>query len=220
MQTLAFKELRELRGIAAAALGCYLALVLNLTGAKVLGGFPGIARGTEEVPFTGSDFVSPFSVVSGLLAIALGFRQSAAESAAGTFLFLLHRPLPRNEIMLIKLASGLVVFFACASVPILVYGVWAAIPGHHPSPFEWSMTAPAWRSALLASLLYLGAFLSGLRPASWFGTRLLPLAASGFMILLLTSIAWWWWFSLPVVAVVYGVLVVTVLYVAMERDYA
>jgi ABC-type transport system involved in multi-copper enzyme maturation permease subunit len=220
MRSLAFKELRELRGIAAAALACYLALVANLMGAKVLNGFPGIANGTSEVPFTGSDFVTPFGLISAALAVALGFRQSAMESSGGTFLFLLHRPLPRTEIMLIKLASGLGVFFACASFPILAYGTWAAIPGHHPSPFEWSMTAPAWRSALVVSLLYLGAFLSGLRPASWFGTRLLPLAAAGLAILLLTTFAWRWRVGLPAVAFAYGVLVATVPYVARERDYA
>ena len=147
MKALAFKELRELRGIAAAALVCYLGLVVNLMGAKLLNVVPGVARGTDEVPFTGTDYVTPFSLISGVFAVALGFRQSAVESASGTFLYLLHRPLPRDEIMLTKLASGLAVFFVCASFPVVAYGVWAAIPGHHPSPFEWSMTAPAWRAA-------------------------------------------------------------------------
>jgi ABC-type transport system involved in multi-copper enzyme maturation permease subunit len=195
-------------------------LVVNLMGAKVLNGFPGIARGTEEVPFTGSDFVTPFGFISAAFAIALSFRQTAMESSGGTFLFLLHRPLPRAEIMLIKVASGLGLFFVCASVPILVYGTWAAMPGHHPSPFEWSMTAPAWRSASLNSLLYLGAFLSGLRPARWFGTRLLPLAAVGLAMLVLTSFAWRSWVGLPAVVVIYCVLLATVRYVARERDYA
>jgi ABC-type transport system involved in multi-copper enzyme maturation permease subunit len=219
MQALAFKELRELRGIAAVALLCYLALVVNLMGARILNGIPGIPKGTTEVPFTGSDFVTPFSFISAAFAVALGFRQSAMESSGGTFLFLLHRPLPRNEIMATKLASGLGLFFACASVPILAYGVWAAIPGHHPSPFEWSMTEPAWRAALLVSLLYLGSFLSGLRPASWFGTRLLPLAASG-LAMFFASFGSKWWVFIPAVAAVYVVLIANVSYVAKVRDYA
>ena len=36
-----------------------------------------------------------FGLVSGFFALALGFRQSAWESARGTYLFLLHRPLAR-----------------------------------------------------------------------------------------------------------------------------
>ena len=32
----------------------------------------------------------------------------------------------------------------CTAVPILVYGCWAATPGTHAIPFEWSMTVPIW----------------------------------------------------------------------------
>ena len=42
------------------------------------------------------------------------------------------------------------------------------------------MTAWAWQLWLCMPLVYLGAFLSGIRPARWFGTRLMPLVAAGF----------------------------------------
>jgi hypothetical protein len=220
MMALAFKELRELRGIAAVALACYVALVANLMGAKVLDMVPGVPRGTGEVPFTGTEFRTPFTLVSVVFALAVGFRQSAVESSRGTFLFLLHRPLPRSEIMLIKLATGLGIFLVCASVPILMYGVWAATPGLHASPFEWSMTAPAWRAVLFVGLVYLGAFLSGLRPASWFGTRLLPLGAVTLAFLILNSLPLKWYLGLLGAAVLYAVLIANVCYVARERDYS
>ena len=51
----------------------------------------------------------------------------------------------------------------------------AAAPRTHPGPFEWSMTESALRLWLILPLVYLGAFFSGLRPARWFGSRLLPL---------------------------------------------
>jgi hypothetical protein len=221
MRALALKELREVFGITAVALGCYLALVVNLMGAKVFDWVPGMPAGTEEVPFTGTGFAAFFAIVSVVFAVALGFRQSAWESARGTYLFLLHRPLRREAIFLTKLAVGAGVLLGGASLPIVLYAAWAAVPGHHPSPFAWSMTAPAWQLALLMPLLYLGAFLSGLRPARWFGTRLLPLVAClALMVLLLDAVPWWWFLGLPLTLASYALLAANVCYVARVREYA
>jgi hypothetical protein len=220
MKALALKELREVFGITAAALGGYLALVASLLGAKVFDWVPGMPHGTEEVPFTGDGFTVFYTFVSVVFAAALGFRQSAWESARGTYLFLLHRPVPRDALFLTKLATGAGVFLLCASLPIVLYAGWAAVPGHHPSPFAWSMTGPAWRLAFLMPLLYLGAFLSGLRPARWFGTRLLPLVAAVVFLALLEALPWWWYLGFPLAVVLYGLLVANVCFVARVRDYA
>jgi hypothetical protein len=219
MRALAYKQLREVIGIAAVALGCYLALVANLMGAKVFDWVPGMPTGTQEVPFTRDEFLSFYLWVSVVFAIALGFRQTVWESVRGTFLFLLHRPLPRGRVMLTKLAAGMAVLLACASLPILLYGWWASVPGNHASPFEWSMTAPAWRVALASPLLYVGAFLSGLRPARWFGTRLLPLAGAVLLLYALGQLPGRWAVGLPALAVAYAALASNVCYVARVRDY-
>jgi hypothetical protein len=220
MKALVFKELREVFGIAAAALGFYLALVVSLMGGKVFDWVPGMPHGTREVPFAaGGGFLVLFTLISAVFAVALGFRQSAWESGRGTYLFLLHLPRSRNAIFLTKLATGAGVFLVCAGLPIGVYAWWAAVPGHHAGPFEWSMTAPAWQLALLLPLLYLGAFLSGLRPSRWFGTRLLPLVASVVFVVLLNVLPWWS-AGLPLAVVVSGLLVSSVLYVARVRDYS
>jgi hypothetical protein len=219
MKALARKELRELLGITAAALGCYLALVVNLMGAMIFNWVPGMPAGTREVPFTGIGFVGFFLLISIGFAAALGLRQSAVESARGTFLFLLHRPVRRAAIFLTKLATGTAVLVGCASVPIVAYGTWAAMPGHHPSPFEWSMTVPVWQMLVLLPLVYLGAFVSGLRPARWFGTRLLPLIATLGLFWLLSLLPWR---PLAVVLAVllYGLLTAGICFVARTRDYA
>ena len=70
MRSLAFKELREVFAISVAALAAYLALVINLMGAKVFDWVPGIPAGTQEVPFTGSGFTLFFTVVSAVFAVA------------------------------------------------------------------------------------------------------------------------------------------------------
>jgi ABC-type transport system involved in multi-copper enzyme maturation permease subunit len=220
MRALARKELREVLGIAAAALAAYLALVVNLMGARVFSWVPGIPAETTEVPFVGTGFLAFFGCVSVVFAAALGFRQSALESSRGTFLFLLHRPVRREAIVLTKLATGVVVFVLCASVPILLYGAWAAVPGHHPSPFEWSMTAAAWQDVFLQPLVYFGAFLSGLRPGRWFGTRLLPLAGCLLLLLGLDALPRWWLLGFPLGLLAYGLLAANVCFVARARDYA
>src|SRR5437867_2133155 len=74
--------------------------------------------------------------------------------------------------------AGDVLLFLCSVPPVLFLAWWAVTPGHHPSPFLWSMTDQTFRLILATPLLYLGAFLSGLRPARWWGTRLLPLACA------------------------------------------
>ncbi|HTU94047.1 MAG TPA: hypothetical protein VMF69_28460 [Gemmataceae bacterium] len=220
MRALAWKELREVVGITAIALGFYLALAINMMGTRVFDWVPGMPAGTQGVPFVGGDFTSFFTCISIAFAAALGFRQTAWESTRGTFLFLLHRPVRRETIFLVKLAMGAGVLLSCASLPIVAYGLWAAAPGHHASPFEWSMTGPAWRLTFLMPLLYFGAFLSGLRPARWFGTRLLPLVASLLFLVLLDSGSGWWSVRFPLTLLLYGFLAANVCFVGQLRDYA
>lgn len=220
MRALAWKELREVFGITAIALAFYLSLAVNAMGARVFDWVPGMPAGTTAVPFVGGSFTAFFTFISVVFAAALGFRQSAWESSRGTFLFLLHRPLRRETIFLVKLATGVGVLLFCASLPIVVYGAWAAVPGHHASPFEWSMTESIWRLTFLLPLLYLGAFLSGLRPARWFGTRLLPLVAALVFLILLDVMPWWWSVGLPLALVLYALLVSNVCFVGQARDYA
>jgi hypothetical protein len=134
------------------------------------------------LPFVIEDaFVFRFLVASAALAIALGLSQSLSETVRGTYPFLLHRPVTRRWLIGMKLSVGMVAYLLCAAVPLLVYGLWAATPGIYAGPFEWSMTWPAWAGWLATTLLYLGAFLTGIRPGRWYGSRLLPLvvAAAG-----------------------------------------
>jgi hypothetical protein len=220
MKTLLFKELRDVLGIATIALGAYLVVLAGLLGSKLFTWAPGVPRGVEDIPFANGNFTSYFGVMTALFAAALGFRQSAWESVQGTYLFLLHRPLERNKIFLTKLAAGTGVLLLCASAPIVFYTWWAAVPGHHASPFDWSMTLPAWRMALMMPLVYLGAFLSGIRPGRWFGTRLLPLAASVLFLVLLSNMPYGWLCGLPLALLVCVLLATNVCFVGRVRDYA
>ena len=173
-RAMALKELRETRGITLLALAAGALLVAAMAGQWG-------ARQRFMPPFINdSTFISWFVCISGAMAIALGFRQTLGESIPGTYPFLFHRPAGRRWLIGVKLLTGGLVYLICAAVPIVGYGIWAATPDTHPDPFEWSMTWPAWYLWFTMTLLYLGAFLTGIRPGSWYRSRILPLAAAGF----------------------------------------
>jgi hypothetical protein len=223
LKTLALKELRETIGIAALALIPFAYYVLNGMGISVL---PINAGGRYSIPFVNDPLLQSFAAIAVLLAVALGFRQSVWESALGTDQFLLHRPVSRIQLIGVKLFVGIAVLMICSTLPILAYAWWAATPGTHASPFEWSMTEPFWRIPLVTTMVYLGCFLSGIRPARWVGTRLVPLAAVAFLAMIVAAgafcfavlPAWWIWWA-GVVVLVDAVLVVSILFAFRTRDF-
>jgi hypothetical protein len=225
IRALALKELREIAGIAAAALLANLVLAAALMGMQP---FARLLKSglTHGIPFVNPDIRPVLSFVAVPLALALGFRQSTWEAAQGTYQFLLHRPILRDAVFLTKLATGVATFLACTALPILLYAWWAATPGHHPSPFAWSMTWPAWQLCVVLPLLYLGAFLSGLRPGLWYGTRLLPLVATvGFAVLLffgpqVLRVEFPWTTVLPIAVALEALLILSICFVARARDYS
>ena len=221
-RALIVKELRETAWIALLGLLAHLFFVTSLMEIKYLPWSP--VRTLDypyamEYPFLSDSFLVSFIFVSVCLAIVLGFRQSLRELKSGTYLFLLNRPVTRERLIGAKLLVGGGLLLACSAVPILVYAWWAATPGTHASPFEWWMTDAAWRVFLPWPLLYLGSFLSGIRPGRWIGTRLLPVPAAVLLAILVQFVPWWPVFALAVVLLT-ALLVVNIFFVARTRDYS
>lgn len=214
------KELRETLAFAVLALAFSLVHVGNLTGQggpllRILVGFmPGMNVTPPDVPFVQDNFTPMLFFIGGVLAIALGFRQSAWEPNQGTALYLLHLPLPRRTIVATKLVTGVSLLLVCALVPILIYATWASLPRTHAGPFEWTMTGDAFRVWLLLPLVYLGAFASGIRPARWFGSRLLPLASVAVPSMFFYLVGPWW-----VTILVGAVFVSVILWETETRDF-
>ena len=218
LRALAKKELRETVWIVVVALLFHLYFVKGAMGISLLGLTPSSRGGF--MPFITGNLMQGFAMVATLLAVVLGFRQSVRESVFGTDQFLLHRPLGRWCLIGMKLLVGVAMLLLSCSVPILIYGRWAATPGNHASPFEWSMTFPFWRISLVMTVVYLGSFLSGIRPGRWVGSRLLPFFAAGTLAMLLGAVPWVSdWLAVAIVAV--DVLLVgLVLFVAQTRDFS
>ena len=107
----------------------------------------------------------------------------------------------------------------CTLLPILIYAAWAATPGTHAGPFEWSMTATAFHVWLQLSLAYLGAFACGIRPARWFGSRLLPLVAAAVPGMFLFLMPYWWLTAFPLLLLTGAIFVSDILWVAETRDF-
>lgn len=191
LKALMLKELRDVRGIAVLALLIYTFLLTYAIRPTLWWDYVPAARMWEYgrpsptlLPFIEDSFTPGFVVASAVLAVALGLWQSAGEARRGTFAFLLHRPVTRRQIIVLKLSVGVTAYLLCGAIPLLAYSFWAATPGTHAGPFEWSMSWPAWTRWWATTLVYAGAFLTGIRPARWYGTRLLPLivAVVGFAI--------------------------------------
>jgi hypothetical protein len=127
--TLMRKELRETRAFAVLSLLIYLVYVSNLTGVggpmarSLVGLVPGMATTPPDIPFVQGNFGTMLFFVGAMLAIALGFRQSAWEPSQGTALYLLHLPLKRRSIVSTKLLTGVVMLLICTPAPCLSRGI-------------------------------------------------------------------------------------------------
>jgi hypothetical protein len=211
---LTYKEFRETIGIA--ALG--LAALLVVAAANMGWVFVVSWQTHASIPFLSDGFFTPFVFLAAALAIALGLRQTLGDFFGDAYLFLLHRPVGRRQIFAAKLLVGLSLYAVGAAVPMLLYAWWASLPGTHASPFEWSMTSDAWVACFSISVIYLGAFLSGIRPGAWLGTRLMPLAGALVVPVLITVLPWS--AAVAVVAAVDALLISLILFVGETRDFA
>ncbi len=216
LKSLAIKELRETAGIGVVALIFYAIFVAHAMGLPLVPWQPGTSH---SIPLVSDSFRTMYFMISGCLAAALGLRQSALETAFGTEQFLLHRPVSRPWLIGTKLLIGGCVYLVVAALPVLLYAAWAATPGTHASPFEWSMTLVWWKGWFTLTAIYLGGFLSGIRPGLWKGTRLLPLIVAVLLALLLGVVPWLWAWGAVALVILDAILVTTILYVARTRDF-
>ena len=216
------KELRETSAYAALALFLSLAFVCRQTGLWtrfliwILGWVPGLAE-VARLPFIQAGFGGSIGSIGFVLALTLGFRQSCWDFRHGTTLYLLHLPVRRRTYFLTKLTTGIGLTLSSMSLPILLYAGWAAWPGTHPAPFEWSMISPAVRLWLIMPLIYLAAFASGIRPARWIGSRLLPLLAVVVPAVFVYNTSWF--AGLPLLVLLSAALISDILLEAATRDF-
>lgn len=216
LKALVIKELRESGAIIALAVLAAVFAVVTLTGVPLLPIFS--SQESNAIPFVSDSFTTLLAFIVGPMAVALGLKQSTWEFFHSTYYFLLHRPAPRSRIFWTKLATGCVVLLALGAAMIVIYGAWAAAPEHTGVPFEWSMTGPSWQLVVCMVPLYLSAFLTGIRPARWFGTRLAPLVCA-VAVLMFAVLALRWWIITVVAAMLAALMLAGIFYYVRQRDY-
>jgi hypothetical protein len=220
-KALVYKEIRELLPVSCIVLIVYLGLIGQMASFPVLAFISGQIRENTGIPFLDEQLFGPFIAVSVGFTLALAYLQTVKESNRGTWLFLLHRPVNRKHIVAIKLVVGTGLYLVGSAIVLLLYTAWAATPGTHASPFAWWMTVPVWKIWLTMPLCYLGAFLAGIRPGRWFGTRLMPLVVVGTLTGGIGAIYQRWSIlGLTAIVVMSAILVGLILYVAQTRDFS
>jgi hypothetical protein len=217
LKTLTWKESRELAPLVVLALA---AQGLMFLAPGRLEFFFRWGESHDVVPFVARSLVNWMLYLAGFAALALGLWQTLWESGRGTFLFLLHRPVPRASLFIVKLAVGIAATLIASGLPILTYALWAALPGTHASPFYWSMTTWAWLIWFRLPVIYLGAFLSGIRPGRWFGSRAFPLLAALLATLFIGALELFPLISVVVTVVVEAWFLLVIYRVAATRDYS
>ena len=221
IRSLVWKEIRELRGIAALAALAYFVVFCGEFDQSIYN--PERIQAWDVVPFIRDYFAEYFCAVGVAMAIALGLWQTVAESQRSTWMYLFHRSLTRSEIVLWKLAVGSGIYFAIASLAILGYSARAGLPSTHAYPFFWWMTKPGWILMGLVYPLYLGAFLSGLRPARWLGTRFFPIVGtllcivcSSILVMKSNGVLW----GAIILVGLSAFLISLILFTARNRDFS
>jgi hypothetical protein len=213
-KAIVLKEVRENAWMAAVALAAYALVLVTLTGFDfwTMRWYP-----VQQIPFQDVRFLIWSIIISAVFGTLLGIRQSWWESVRGTSVFLLHRPIARRAVFATKLATGAALFLSATGLPLLVYALWADRPGTHASPFYWSMTATCWLYWLAMTAVYAAAFLTGLRDARWFGSRLFPLVSVALPLALLSEMPWTAGLLIAICADV--LLVYAILWVGVDREY-
>ena len=191
LRALIHKELRESLPLVALAAAVVVYSLTLLWGIDLFSIFY-VNYPIRRIPFVEDGLMIALTMIGWLLAITLGMKQTHWEEVKGTYLYLLDRPIERRKIFTVKFAVGGALTTILTALMILMHGLWAATPGHHSSPFYWSMTVPAWQIWCVLPVLYAAAFLSGIRPGRWFGTKLIPLAGGILVAAILTKQPWPW----------------------------
>ncbi|MFM9960807.1 MAG: hypothetical protein ACKV2Q_06240 [Planctomycetaceae bacterium] len=229
MFALMLKELRSLSRVIALALLADGWLLSELTeqshwvrGDIQLG--PGFALAQ-------TDWLMWFGFLLAVMASIVGLSMSLDDGLRGTWAFALFRPVSRRAYIGTKLLVGGAVTLALSVLPVVVYSVWAARPGNVAAPFRWSQLQPAIEACGWSVVVFLGAFLSGIRPAKWWWSRLWPLVTT-------ITLGMWFWLAalesqlelgplMPTTAGYWGVCVamllvlsVSILSVVEEREFA
>ncbi|WP_339742405.1 hypothetical protein [uncultured Rubinisphaera sp.] len=216
--TLAYKEFRQLLPIQIVGLILVLLTIFGMCGINILA-ISGNSS-TTEIPFYNDTTAQFLPAIGAMLAGITGYWQTLSESMRGTWLFLWHRPIARSRMTLVKLSSGLGLIWCVTVFPMLFYALWAGSQGSIAAPFLWENTLMYWKSCFGLSMIYLSCYLSGLRRARWYGTRLLPVLMAISAFLLTTTTEYYAGLSLLLILAIDVILIAAIFTQCHLEDFS
>jgi hypothetical protein len=223
LKSLVWKEFRELLPISVLALVAQFLLIGSVVANL------GIHNQYRTEPRSDAEATwSLLYMVALIYPVAVGLWQISRENFYSNFQFLLHRPVSRNWLIGIKLLCG---GFACLlviGIPLTCFGRWLDSQLFHYQKAWATCTALQLCSGM--GLLYVGAFLSALRPARWYGSMFFPLIAGLGIFILIQMLAssstrlgnstWLWYVALAFGPSVVICCLPAIMSVANQRDYS
>jgi hypothetical protein len=114
------------------------------------------------------------AIMAPLAGLVLGITQYFFETRPDNWAFVVHRPVRRAALFTAKVIAGLLLLHLALGIPLLICALWSSHPGHAASPFYWGMTLAPLADVLQSTLWYFTGIVLTMRPARWYGSRLLP----------------------------------------------
>ncbi len=136
-----------------------------------------VCRSTDAPQLSSQLFtVTWFStMLYGLFLSLVTFLPDEREAARA---FLVQRGLAPEQIFRTRVLVGLSVYGLGMFIPLVVLALYLAAIGMERSPVSPWQVVPAFSTVVAGSIFYFAGIVISCRSASWFGTRLLPLAAA------------------------------------------
>ena len=168
MSALLWKEFRETVR--------WFPLCLLLMIAMIWSTIPGL-NGIYLVSRLSGNLASSVGIGAIVTSIAFAIAQFALDQRDSARGYLLHRRLSGKQIFQAKFVVGAGLYAAAVFVPLIVAAIYLEWIGPERLPTSWLQTVPAFAVGFYCFSFYFGTSMVLCRPARWFGTRLVPIAA-------------------------------------------
>jgi hypothetical protein len=139
-----------------------------------------------------------------MMGVGLACLQILPERTRDRWAFFIHRPADRFALFAGKGVAGISLLLAATVIPFVGASLWASTPGHIAGPFDWGMTEAGFADIAVGIVFYFAGLLAAVRPACWYGSRLIPIPAA-IVCAVLCSVVPEFWQALAI-TVLFGVV--------------
>ncbi len=125
--------------------------------------------------------ISSLGFASAIFAVFLGVVQTVWDFSDRNRGYLLHRAVSLNAVLISKVVSGAIMYFAVTLVPLSLVATYFAAKGIEQLPVRPLQVVPSLLVICLCYFFHPATIWMVIRPAKWYGTKLLPLSVPAFI---------------------------------------